>query len=450
MSVIKNIENDITKKGKRQQLRYLTHSARLQETLPSHMARMTIVLVSITVFGFIAWTGFTNMNEVARAPGEVVPQGAQQVVQHLEGGIVDEIFVEEGKLVNAGDVIMRLSGTGFNEDLGQVEERQLYLSLQRERLKAFIDGKKPDFSAFKTATPVQIENQTRMYEAMLEARKSERNIVNEQINQKLGSIKALKSRQAAISKNLGITQDLLDRKAQLESKGYVSKISYLETQQEANAMRGESQQINAQVGEANAAVKEYKDRLASLDTKFRDEAWRQLEAVENDIAENAKVQDKMKNRVDRLEVTAPVRGLVKSLSVNTAGSVVAPGQTLMEIVPMDRPMVVDVRISPRHIGHLELGQPVQVKVSSFDYSRYGAIPGNLEYISPSTFQNDNGERYYKGRVKLSQNFVGTVPDKNVITPGMTVMTDIVTGDKTILQYLLKPITNSIQTAMSER
>jgi HlyD family secretion protein/adhesin transport system membrane fusion protein len=447
---MKDIENGFTKKGERQQLRYLTHSARLQETLPSHMARVTIVLISITVFGFIAWTGFTNVNEVARAPGEVVPQGAQQVLQHLEGGIVNEINVEEGKLVNAGDVLMRLTGTGFNEDLGQVEERQLYLSLQQERLKAFIDGRQPDFTKFTTASADQISNQKRMYQSMLEARQGERNIVSEQINQKQSTIKALQSRQATINKNLNITQDLLDRKAQLESKGFVSKISYLETQQEANAMRGESQQIYAQVAEAQGAVKEYKDRLASLDTKYRDEAWRQLEAVENDIAENAKVQDKMKSRVDRLEVTAPVRGLVKSLSVNTTGSVVAPGQTLMEIVPMDRPMVVDVRISPRHIGHLKLGQPVQVKISSFDYSRYGAIAGSLDYISPSTFQSDSGERYYKGRVKLSQNYVGTNPEKNVITPGMTVMTDIVTGDKTILQYLLKPIRNSMQTAMSER
>lgn len=450
MSIIKDIENIFTKKGERQQLRYLTHSARLQETLPSHMARATILMISITVISFIGWSGFTNINEVARAPGEVVPQGAQQVVQHLEGGIVDEINVEEGKLVNAGDVLMRLSGTGFNEDLGQIEERQLYLTLQQERLKAFIDGKKPDFTKFQSATDEQITNQKRMYQSMLDARESERNIVREQINQKQNTIKALQSRQATISENLGITQDLLDRKAQLETKGYVSKISFLETQQEANAMRGESQQIYAQVEEARSAVKEYKDRLASLNTRFRDEAWKQLEAVENDIAENVKIQDKMKGRVDRLEVAAPARGLVKSLSVTTKGSVVTPGQTLMEIVPMDRPMVVDIRISPRHIGHLKLGQPVQVKVSSFDYSRYGAVAGSLEYISPSTFQNDAGERYYKGRVTLSQNHVGNTPDKNVIMPGMTVMADIVTGDKTILQYLLKPIRNSIQTAMTER
>lgn len=450
MTMMKDRGNNLTRKGKRQQLRYLTHSARLQETLPSYMSRVTIVIISASVCVFIGWAAVTNVNEVARVPGEVVPLGPQQIVQHLEGGIIKDIDVEEGSLVDEGAVLMRLSGSGFDEDLGQVEERQLYLGLQRERLQAFIDGRAPDFRAFAKAPAEQIENQNSMYAAMLEARQGERNIIEEQIKQKENNIKALQSRQAMIGQNLSITSDLLSRKAQLESKGYVSKISYLQTQQEAVTLRGESQQVRAQVEEARAALKEYRDRLTSLDTRFRDDAWKQREAVENDMAENAKIMDKMRGRVDRLEITAPVRGLVKSLSVNTVGGVVAPGQTLMKIVPLDRPMIVEVRIPPRHIGHLKVGQPVQVKVSSFDYSRYGSIPGELDYMSASTFQNEDGERYYKGRVTLSQNYVGNDPDMNIIVPGMTVMADIVTGDKTIMQYLLKPIRNAMHTAMTER
>ena len=450
MPMMKDTRNILTKKGKRQQLNYLSHSARLQETLPSHMARATTIMISITVFAFVGWSGFTNINEVARAPGEVVPQGFQQIVQHLEGGIVNEIMVEEGKLVNAGDVLVRLKASGAHEDLGQIEEKQLSLRLQRERLKAFVDDRTPDYTLFTTADKEQINNQERMYAAMLESRQTERNVINEQVKQKENNIRALQSRAGAISKNLSITRDLLNRKAQLESDGYVSRVSYLETQQEANALSGEGQQLYAQIQEARSALKEYKDRLASLDSKFRDDAWRQLEAVENEISQNEKISEKMKGRVDRQEVSAPVRGLVKSLAVNTVGGVVAPGQTLMEIVPLDRPLVVDIRISPRHIGHLTVGQPVQVKVSSFDYSRYGAITGTLEYISASTFEAGQGERYYRGRVTLSQNYVGKDPDKNIIVPGMTVMADIVTGDKTILQYLMKPIRNSIQMAMTER
>lgn len=450
MPMMKHIGNSVTKRGKRDQLRYLSHSVRLQESLPTHMARLTLGVISLTVFAFIGWAAAANVNEVARVPGEVTPQGFQQVVQHLEGGIVQEILVEEGMLVNKGDVLLRLSGTGVNEDLGQVEERRLSLELQAERLKAFIEDRKPDFSKFSKVDPAQIENQKKMYQSMLDARQSERDVLNEQIRQKQNSMRALQSRRNAIAKNLDITNDLLARKQELYSNGYVSKIGFLETQQDANALSGENQQLGAQIEEARAGLKEYKDRLSSLDASYRDDAWKQLESAEGELAQNSKIVDKLKNKVDRLDVTAPERGLVKSLSINTVGGVVAPGQTLMEIVPLDRPLIVDVRIMPRHIGHLRVGQPVQVKISSFDYSRYGAVPGELEYISASTFQGEQGERYYRGRVRLSQNYVGNHPDQNIVMPGMTVMADMITGDKTILQYLLKPIQNSIQTAMSER
>lgn len=440
----------LTKKGQRSQLRYLSHSARLEETLPSHMAKLTIMAVSLTVTCFISWTAFANVNEVARAPGEVVPQGFQQIVQHLEGGIVSEILVEEGQVVNKGDVLIRMKSSGAAEDLGQIQEKQKALSLQSERLTAFIDSRDPDYTVVVGAGEEQIANQRKMYNAMMAARQSERDVINQQIKQKENSIAALQSRQSAVVQNLKITNDLLDKKGQLLNNGYVSKISYLQTQQESNALKGESAQLSAQVNEARSAVREYKERLASLDTRYRDEAWRQLEAVEAEMAQNEKITQKMQGRVERQEIVAPVKGMVKNINVTTIGGVVAPGQPLLEIIPMDRPMIVDIKIAPRHIGHLSVGQPVQVKISSFDYARYGAVTGELEYISASTFQTEQGDRYYKGRVKLSQNFVGSDPAQNVVIPGMTVMADIVTGDKTVLQYLLKPIRNSLQTAMSER
>lgn len=450
MSKAKITMGRLTKKGQREQLRYLSHSARLQETLPSHMAKVTIVAISFTVVSFVSWAAFANINEVARAPGEVVPQGFQQIVQHLEGGLVTEILVEEGRMVEKGDLLLRMKSTGATEDLGQIEEKQRALSLQNERLRAFIEDRNPDYSNIGGATQEQIASQQKMYNAMIAARQSERDVIEEQIKQKQSSISALQSRQSAVMQNLQITNDLLDRKSQLFSNGYVSKISYLETQQDANALKGENLQLGAQISEARSSVKEYRERLNSLDTRFRDEAWRQLETVEAEIAQNLKIAEKMKNRVDRQDIVAPVRGMIKNLNVSTVGGVAAPGQPLLEIIPMDRPMIVDIKISPRHIGHLTVGQPVQVKVSSFDYARYGAIAGELEYISASTFQTEQGDRYYKGRVRLAQNHVGPKADRNVVIPGMTVMADIVTGDKTIMQYLLKPIQNSLQTAMSER
>ncbi|MBU0859625.1 MAG: HlyD family efflux transporter periplasmic adaptor subunit, partial [Alphaproteobacteria bacterium] len=155
-------------------------------------------------------------------------------------------------------------------------------------------------------------------------------------------------------------------------------------------------------------------------------------------------------RVQRLAVKAPVNGLVKGLSVNTIGGVVQPGQALMEIIPMDENLVVEVRIPPRYIGPLKVGQAVQVKVSSYDFSRYGSVTGTLDFISATTFIGENGERFYRGRVLLDKNFVGAPAQKNILMPGMTVMADIVTGNKTILEYLLKPVHRAMLSSFSER
>jgi membrane fusion protein, adhesin transport system len=198
-----------------------------------------------------------------------------------------------------------------------------------------------------------------------------------------------------------------------------------------------------------AAIREYQDRLSSLDAGFTDDASQKLDGILAAQAQNRELAAKIRERVDRLGVRAPVHGTVKGLTVNTTGNVVQPGQTLMEILPADAPLVVSLKIPPQYIGHIRPGQSVQVKFSSFDFSRYGALPGTLEFISAASFSGERGERYFQGRVQLARNYVGE-DSRNIIIPGMTVMADIITGDKTVLQYLLKPIRNTISTAFIER
>lgn len=168
-----------------------------------------------------------------------------------------------------------------------------------------------------------------------------------------------------------------------------------------------------------------------------------------EIAQNAETIEKLKERVARLDIRAPTDGLVKGLAVNTLGAVIQPGQVLAEIVPLDERLMVQVKIPPQHIGHVRPGQSVQVKFSSFDFSRYGFVQGRLRQISATTFSGENGERYYEGRIDLEKAHVGDNP-QNAIVPGMVVMADIVTGRKTVLDYLLKPIHNALKTAFTER
>lgn len=174
-----------------------------------------------------------------------------------------------------------------------------------------------------------------------------------------------------------------------------------------------------------------------------------LDQVISQKAENIEIINKLQEQIVRLEIRAPSYGLVKGLAVNTVGAVVQSGQTLMEIVPLDKALEVQVKIAPKDIGHIKIGQPVQIKFSTYDFSRYGSVPGKLKQISATTFSAEDGERYYQGLVSLDKHYVGDNPG-NTIMPGMTVMADIVTGDKTILQYMLKPIHRAVISAFTER
>ncbi len=433
------------------QLRHLTQSERLEEAEDPVLVRLTLFAVSACIISFVAWASVTNINEVARAPGEIVPQGFQQVVQHLEGGTVRQILVQEGQSVAKGQTLMILDGNGSSEDLTRAESRQVALEMQQERLRAFLDGRQPDFRRFEGRVDrATIRDQQGIFAAARESNAKEQAVIRDQIAQKQATLRALQTRQNTVSRNLSVSEDMYNRRKALQAGGYVSHMSFLQAQKEMNDLEGEGASLTAQAGEARAALAEYGQRLSALGAGSRDEAYKQLESVENDLALNTEVVRKTRNTVSRLDVKAPVRGLVKGLSVNTVGSVVQPGQTLMEIVPLDQPLVADVKIAPSSIGHVHPGQPVQLKVSAYDFARYGALPGTLESISPSTFEGDHGERFYKGRVLLDRDYIGRTPGQYKLMPGMTVMADVVTGDKTIMDYLLKPIALNLKTAFTER
>lgn len=431
------------------QSRYLSQAVQLEEAVNPRIIRATMGMVSCAILGFIVWSAFTNINEMARAPGEVVPQGYQQVVQHLEGGIVREISVKEGQIVKKDQLLLTLDGAGAAEDLERAYSKNTALLLQEERLRSFIDGRKPDWTTFKDVKPAMIADQQAFFDSAVKALAEERQIVNEQISQKKRMIQTLSSDYQTAKNTYDIAYDLYARRAALNAKGYASDVQFLETKQRVNEIDGEMRQLQNRISVTRAEIKEFENRLSSLNARYADQAYEKLDQVLNEQVQNREVLQKLENRTTRLDVRAPTEGLVKGLAVNTVGAVVQPGQTMMEIVPQGEQLVVQVKIPPQHIGHLKTGQAVNVKFSSYDFSRYGSVPGKLQQISATTFSGENGERYYQGEVSLSHNHVGQ-DKRNTVVPGMTVMADIITGEKTILAYLLKPIHASIRSAFTER
>lgn len=431
------------------QLRYLPQSVKMEEAVNPHIVRLTMTLISVAILTFILWSSFTEINEMARAEGEVVPQGFVQVVQHLDGGLVREILTGEGDLVEEGQVLVRIDDGGARQDLAEAQSLQNSLEMQSERLHAFVEDRKPDFSTFGEGKGF-VEKQQRIFSSMINARKKERHVIEDQIIQKREVLNTLKARQETLKKNIIIAEELMTMSEKFKIKGSVSQKDYLETRRALNDLQGDMAAAQADIAGAQSILAEYGNRLSSLEAKHQDEVYMQLDGIESEFKQNYEVISKLKSRAARLDIRAPVTGVVKGLKLNTIGGVVEPGITLMEIVPVDKTLVVEARILPSDIGHVKVGQNVRIKVRTFNFSRYGSLEGQLDFITATTFMDDQNKPYYRGRIALSQNFVGGLAGKNIILPGMTVEADIVTGKKTILAYLLKPIHLSLRSALSER
>ncbi len=217
------------------------------------------------------------------------------------------------------------------------------------------------------------------------------------------------------------------------------------------AVESELSRLRGQEMTARKALGELDKRIGDLDNNVRQDALNELGAVTGEMAQIQDSMERLRDRVKRLEVVAPVKGFVQNLKAKTMGSVVPAGGVLMEIVPVDDELLVETKISTRDVGHLQAGQKAAVKVASYDFVRFGSIEGELTRISATTYVDEKENTpYYKGWIRLQQPYVGYNPEENRILPGMTVQSDIITGDKTLLEYLLKPIQRSLAQAFRER
>jgi HlyD family secretion protein/adhesin transport system membrane fusion protein len=422
----------------------------LKETHLPRLLTLTMTILSAATAIFFLWAALTPVKELARTEGQVLPAGYSQVVQHLEGGLVRDILVHEGDFVQKDQLLMQLDGAGLEEDYHEQQALVESLSLQSERLQALLENRSPDFSAL-SQSPDQIAEQMRMYQTMRDAQASERAVIDEQIAQKSKAVTRLQQALDTSYSNLGVAEEDDRIYADLNSKGLTARTSFLKKNQELNSQRGEVNTMSGQLEESKRELNEYMRRRDALVAQQRDTAYTELNKVRSDLAQAQQNLKKRNDRVTRLSVRAPVMGYVKGLRVNTIGAVIPAGQTLMEIVPVDERLVVEARILPQQVGRVEVGQEVQVKIDSYDYVRFGTIPGTLESISAMTFTDEiRRQDYYKGRVRLSKNYAGPMPGTHLILPGMTADADIVVGEKSVLGYLLKPIQIAMHNAMTEQ
>ena len=427
-----------------------SQSMMLRETHLPRLLTLTTTALSLATAVFLGWSAMTPIKELARTEGQILPAGYNQLVQHLEGGLVREINVHEGDFVQKDQLLMQLDGAGLEEDYHEEQAKVESLSLQAERYQALLENREPNFAGLSQSKD-SIAEQKRIYDTMRDARNTSRAVIDEQIGEKNKTIQRLRQSVVTASNNLKVAKEDSDIYTELNGKGLMARTALLKKTQELNSQQGEVNSYSSQLEESQRELSEYVRRRDALDAQQRDTAYTELNRIKSELAQASQSLKKRNDRVGRLEIRAPVMGYVKGLRVNTIGSVIPAGQTLMEIVPADEQLIVEARILPQQIGRVAPGQTVQVKVDSYDYVRFGTIPGTLESISAMTFTDEiRRQDYYKGRIRLSKNYAGNVPGANPVLPGMTVDADIVIGEKSILGYLLKPIQVAMRNAMTEQ
>lgn len=417
--------------------------------VPGLLRNLTYIVCSI-ICAAIVWGSVSEIRELAVGRGEIVPAGSVKSVHHLEGGIIEKVLVQEGQVVEPGTPVLRLHHIVGNSDLKQLKVRQVSLMFQKQRLVALLNNK--EFTPTKDARnfPNLAKDQVELFNIQRAVRKREKQTLQTRINQRSAEIDAYDLELESLVRQVSIRGDRMKVAETLYNKKIGTKSSLLELKSEYEETMARSISLNGRRISAREALAEAKSVMLESKIKSRQLLTQELTKASTDLAEIDQNIIKQSDKVERLVVRSPVRGVIQSLPFRTKGEVIKPGEMVAKIVPVEEAVVAEIRLDPKDIGHVKIGDKAEVKISTFDPNVFGVIKGTVNKISASSFQSERGEVYFKAIVKLASNTIGRADKLHKITPGMLLQADIITGSKSLVQYMLKPVYRSLDTAFSER
>ncbi|QEY64081.1 HlyD family type I secretion periplasmic adaptor subunit [Metapseudomonas lalkuanensis] len=413
--------------------------------------RITVWVACSLLLVALAWAHFAVLDEVTTGEGKAIPSSKVQIIQNLEGGIVSEILVREGQVVDKGTVLLRLDDTRFRSNKGETEADRLALTAKVERLSAEAEGREMVLPEEITRDAPQLaEDEQSLYRARNERLESEQRILSEQLRQKKQELAEFRSKSQQYRSSLGLIQQELNMSQPLVKSGAIAQVEILRLQRSAVETRGELEATNLAIPRAEAAVSEIERKMEESRLSFRSDAFKELNEARTELSKITSTSKAIDDRVSRTTVVSPVHGVIKQLKVNTIGGVVQPGSDLVEVVPLEDSLLIEARIRPQDVAFLHPGQKAMVKFTAYDYTIYGGLKADLELISADTIQDEEGKSFYLIQVRTEKSHLGKDDHPLLIIPGMVATVDIITGQKSVLDYLLKPVLKARQEAMRER
>ncbi len=407
--------------------------------------------IMILLLSMMTWSYFAELEEFTVAEGEVVPLGKVKVVQHLEGGIIEELFVKDGDLVKEGQTLLQLDLGSGGTNIEELQVRLDSAMLEAARLEAEATGDPLEFPADAAERrPEMVATERQTYEARLSELESSLGVLREQVKQKELEVDELNVQRDAIAKNLTIARERFDISESLLSEGLTARIEHLELEAAVETLEGELSNLTSAIPRSRAAIAEAQERLTEAELRFRREAKEELGDAQQNIARVRELLTQAAQQGVRAEIKSPTDGIVQNMVYNTVGGVVRAGEPIMQIVPTGEQLVVEARLNPTDRGYVELGQRAMVKISTYDFARYGGLDGAVVQVAPDSSTDEDGEPYFRVIIETEKSYLGLQEGDLPITPGMQASVDIRTGSRSVMEYLVKPVLKLKHEAFRER
>ena len=397
-------------------------------------SRKILYIVAITVFWLVVWASFAQIDEITRGSGKIIPSGKNQIVQNLEGGIIEEIYVHAGDEVKKNQILLKIDDKSFSSVYGESKFR--LNELQAKYLRLYAESNDEEFDTRETGD--------KDYDRFVGFEKSLYDTNKARLRELESKIDQTQSSYNLLQKEKQITEPLF-------RKGLVSEVEYLQLQRRVNDLRGELSAAKLSVPRVQSTIKEVENKITEAKLAFQNSAKKEFNEVSAEISRLNESQVNLSDKVERTLVRSPVDGIVSKLMVNTVSGVIKPGMDIAEIVPVEDNLIAEVKVRPADVAFLRQGLKAMVKLTAYDFAIYGGLEGEVTQISADTETNEKtGESYYLVRIKTDKNYLGSENKPLRIKVGMIASADIITGKKTVFDYLLKPILKAKQNALRER
>lgn len=416
-----------------------------QEPLRARYLLRAIVFILVA---FLVWAAFATVDEVTRGSGKVIPTRQVQIVQAVDGGVVAGILVREGQQVEAGQSLFRIDETRFVSSLRENRVQYLALLAKAARLRALAENTPFQLPPeIVKEDPALVEEERSMYDARRNELEAQLGIARQQLAQRQQELIEVRSRRDEAAQGYELTTRELTMTRPLAASGAVSDVELLRLERDVGRYRGERDQASAQTVRLQSAIVEATRKVQEQEITFRNEMRNELAETVAKLNSLSEGSTALSDRVQHANIKSPVKGTINRLLVTTVGGVLQPGKEIAEIVPSDDALLLETRISPKDIGFLRPGLPAMVRFTAYDFAIYGGLEAVIDQIAADTVADEDGNAFYLVRVRtLKSSFGKSMP----IIPGMVAEVDIMTGKKSILSYLLKPVSRAKTHAFTER